>query len=576
MSYQVIGRNKAAPFTLKIHRGEGMALLAMNWRSGPPPADFIGFAVEYREPGQDRYFALHNRIGFPRADGKVRASSLSTRLSPLQMFRWVHVPRNAELPGAFAYRVTPVFMNAHDELSYGIPQEAEIALRRETYPGQLNVAFTRGFVSSQAFVDRYCKGADGLDTLIPASSEGGLGFVPAHPKAAEALAWMGFEARSTIIELLDEALRDPTAKVCVVAYDICEPDLVRRLEALGPRLRIVIDDSASHAKAESAESQVAARLRLSAGEAKVKRHHLGGLQHNKTIVVDGEQVKAAVCGSTNFSWRGLYVQSNNAILVRGAAAIAPFLAAFEAYWASDKAADFAAAPPAGWQTLGLEGIDARVTFSPHASSAGCLDAIAADIAKTRSSLFYSLAFLYQTPGAVQDAITRLTSRPDRFVYGISDRAVKGRLAGIDLQRPGGNIAPVHAAALSGNVPEPFKSEPTGLAGNWGTRMHHKFVVIDFDKPSARVYMGSYNFSVAADSANGENLLCIRDRRIATSYMIEALRIFDHYHFRVVQQRARAARRALQLARPPRAPGEQAWWAPYYSDPLKRRDRELFA
>ena len=60
-------------------------------------------------------------------------------------------------------------------------------------------------------------------------------------------------------------------------------------------------------------------------------------------------------------------------------------------------------------------------------------------------------------------------------------------------------------------------------------MHHKFVVIDFDNPTARVYFGSYNFSEAADTSNGENLLLIRDRRIAISYMVEALRIFDHYH-----------------------------------------------
>lgn len=47
------------------------------------------------------------------------------------------------------------------------------------------------------------------------------------------------------------------------------------------------------------------------------------------------------------------------------------------------------------------------------------------------------------------------------------------------------------ANLSGNLPEPFKSEPSALrAEGGGTRMHHKFVAIDFDKPMARVYMGS--------------------------------------------------------------------------------------
>jgi phosphatidylserine/phosphatidylglycerophosphate/cardiolipin synthase-like enzyme len=107
-------------------------------------------------------------------------------------------------------------------------------------------------------------------------------------------------------------------------------------------------------------------------------------------------------------------------------------------------------------------------------------------------------------------------------------------------------------------------------------MHHKFVVIDFDKPSARVYFGSYNFSRAADWENGENLLVVRDRRIAVSYAVEALRIFDHYHFRVVQQEAKNARRKLLLRRPPRVAGEVTWFAEDYSVPIKIRDRELFA
>ena len=107
-------------------------------------------------------------------------------------------------------------------------------------------------------------------------------------------------------------------------------------------------------------------------------------------------------------------------------------------------------------------------------------------------------------------------------------------------------------------------------------MHHKFVVIDFDKPTARVYLGSYNFSIPADKRNGENLLLIRDRRIAVSYTIEALRIFDHYHFRVTQAQAKKARKTLQLAKPPRTPADKPWWDEHFTDVRKVRDRKLFA
>ena len=566
--FQVRGRNATALFTLKVHRGEGMALLAMNWKHGKPSKDFVGFAIEYQEPGGDRFFVLKNRLSFPGPAGSVNPNQLSTRLSPIQKFRWVHFPRNAELPGEFIYRVTPVFMNAVDELSYGESQQVAIELRRETYPGKLNVTFTRGFVSSQAFVDRY-ESAGPISTLLPAQADEGLSFVPTHPKAKDALAWMGFEARNAILEVLDQALADTTAQVRVVAYDLNEPEIVSRLEKLGPRLKVIIDDDGAHGEAQSAEAGAERRLAVTAGKDHVKRQHMGKLQHNKTIVVDGA-VQAVVCGSTNFSWRGFFVQSNNAVVLRGKASVAPFLAAFEAYWQNDDAAGFGATAAAQLVDLGVGGVNAQGGFSPYAKKNALLATIADDIGnKTTSSLFYSLAFLYQTPGPILDAIKKVTEDEEIFVYGISDRKV----GGIELQKPDGNLAPVRPSALGKNAPEPFKSEPVG---GGGTRMHHKFVVIDFDKPTARVYLGSYNFSSAADTKNGENLLRIRDRRIAVSYVVEALRIFDHYHFRVVQQEAKKDKTQLALAKPPRSPREKPWWDEDYTDARKIRDRELFA
>jgi phosphatidylserine/phosphatidylglycerophosphate/cardiolipin synthase-like enzyme len=487
----------------------------------------------------------------------------------------VHFPRNAELPGEFVYRVSPVFMNEADELSYGEPQEAAIELRRETYPGILNVTFTRGFVSSQAFVDRYVTDTNGLSTLIPEKADDGLDFVPTHPKADEALAWMGFEARDAILEVLDQAIKDTKAQVRVVAYELNEPEVVSRLEQLGDRLKVIIDNSAAHGKPDSTETQAEERLKASAGADNVKRHHMSNLQHNKTIVVNGPKVQIAVGGSTNFTWRGFFVQSNNAMILRGKNAVKPFLAAFEDYWQNDDVTGFGQTASAKWTNLKLSGIEARVAFSPHSSQNALLAEIAVDIGqKTTSNLFYSLAFLFQTQGAIRDAIEKVSKNDAIFVYGISDKKVGG---GLDLQKPDGNVSPVFPAALRKNLPEPFKSEPTGLSsGGVGTRMHHKFVVIDFDKPTARVYLGSYNFSSAADGKNGENLLLIRDRRIAVSYVVEALRIFDHYHFRVAQQEAKKARKKLHLAQPPRQPGAKPWWDEDYTNARKIRDRELFA
>jgi phosphatidylserine/phosphatidylglycerophosphate/cardiolipin synthase-like enzyme len=429
----------------------------------------------------------------------------------------------------------------------------------------VNVTFTRGFVSSQAFVDRFEKfGA--IKTLLPASADDGLKFKATHSKKEDALAWMGFEARESILALLDQAINEK-ADVRVVAYDLSEPEVVGRFEKLKKKLRIIIDDSNEHGEPHSGETQSAKRLVKSAGAANVKRQKMKKLQHNKMIIVSGKKTKKVVFGSTNLSWRGLYVQANNAFIVEGKKAVDLALAAFDNYF--DHEDDFADTDSAELKSLGFDNIDARVAFSPHSESNALLDTIATDIDATKSSLFYSLAFLSITEGVIKEALKRVTKKAGMFVYGIADKKV----GGFDLQMPNGNIAPVFAAALAKNVPAPFKKEPIGGGGN---RMHHKFVVIDFDKPTARVYVGSYNFSIAADNQNGENLLVVRDRRIAVSYTVEALRIFDHYHFRVAQQQAKKAKKKLELARPPRKAGEKPWFHDDYTDKRKIRDRELFA
>lgn len=568
-AFIVRGTNAKALFTLTIYRGEGMCLLAMNWKKSNPTIDFVGFAIEYQEPGNTKFYAVPNRIAFPDSSGSQNPNTYSSRLSPLQKFRWVHFPYSAGTPGIFTYRVTPVFMNAKGILSYGDFQEAGIQLEAETYPGELNICFTRGFISSQAFVDDFGTNG-GVGTIIPTSAAVSLDFKPTDPKAPTALAWMGFEARAAILAALDQAIADPTAQVRVAAYDFNDPEIVTRLQQLKTRLRIIIDDSGSHQPAAAPETRAAAMLAITAGAANVQRQHMGDLQHNKSIVVIGKKTNIAIGGSTNLSWRGIYVQNNNAVVLQGAKAAGIFGAAFDNLFASpNNPAGFNNTASAGWNKLGFKNVEAQVTFSPHSTANATLQKLATDIAATKSSLFYSLAFLYETPGPILNSIKQVTGASNIFVYGLSDRSV----GGLDIQLPNGNPPIAFPENLLTNVPPPFKQEATGGSG---TRLHHKFVVIDFNKPGARVYTGSYNFSSAADIKNAENLFLIKDRRVATSYMIEGVAMFDHYEFRDAQAKATSAGTPLELQRPPAA-GSTAkpWWDEDWSDERKKRDRELF-
>jgi len=264
------------------------------------------------------------------------------------------------------------------------------------------------------------------------------------------------------------------------------------------------------------------------------------------------------------------VQNNNAIILRGEDAVKLCEQAFDDYFANDGAADFGKTTSAAWNDLKLPGINAEISFSPRLAKNAVLKSIGDDVRdNTTSSLFFSLAFLYQTPGAIQDAIKKHQKDDQIFSYGISDRPVKG----LDVAKPNGRVVLVSPEELAKNLPQPFKAEPTG---GGGVRMHHKFIVIDFDKPTARVYMGSFNFSGAADTSNGENLLQIRDRRVATSYVIEAVRIFDHYEFRVAQADAKKKRDKIQLQKPPRKAGQKTWFDEDYTNARKIRDREVFS
>ena len=576
MDHVAVGTNDQAPFTLTVRRGEGMALLSMNWRSGSPPDDFVGFSISYAAPWDPTKFVyVSNRLTFQaaRRDDSVAHRSLN---APIQMFRWVSFPPFPRVWGEYTFRVEPAFMDDQDQLSHGEHQQAAMELGGFTRPGELDVAFTRGFVSSQAFVDRYELDQPAeMATLIPGSGADPLTFVPSYDKADDALEWMGFQARDRILRLLDQAIADPTAQVRVVAYDLNLREMVDRLAQLGDRLQIIIDDSVNeegkgHGETESPETHAAERLEQTAGADQVSRQHVGGLQHNKFIAVGGE-VQRVLCGSTNFSWRGVYVQNNHVVQLLGEEAVGLFTQAFDAYREhGTQPADFAATELSGPHDLTWPTAAARVTFSPHTTQNAMLQAIADDITSAGvHSVLYSLAFLSQTEGPVRAAIKRVTEDPDVFVYGIADK----RVGGIDVQGPDGNVQPVFPENLSENVPEPFRSEPTG---GGGIRMHHKFVVLNFGKPDARVWLGSYNFSSAADRNNGENLVLVRDPVVAASFAIEALRIFDHYSFRVKQQDAQLLPGGLLLRKPPRIAGDDAWWQKYYDAGPRQRDRLLFA
>ncbi|HEY0281066.1 MAG TPA: phospholipase D-like domain-containing protein [Rhizomicrobium sp.] len=567
---------------LKLWRGERMCLVGMNVEA--PEPDFVGFAIEVKRPGAGGFMPLRNRLAFsyPQTpDASVTgARQFSSLEAPFQKFRWIHFPQEPQL-GSYTYRVTKLHMPGEGRLVAGTRLAAGISLGPVTYDGYLDIGFTRNFASSQIYAERYKNNPN----IIPTKADGGLEF---KKVAGDVYRWLGFEAYQMIFDFLDEAVKDSSVSLDVLAYDLNEPDMVAALEKLGRRLRIVIDDSKTHSAKTTAESKAAARLVKSAGAQNVRRTHFKSLQHHKVLIAKrGGKPFKALFGSTNFSFRGLYIQANNALRFDAPEAAALFGEMFEAAFANP--AKFSAVPLAKqWHLVRVANRPlAHLCFSPHTSVNLSLDPVGAAIQQASSSVLFSIAFLNQIKsGPTREAIDALMEK-NVFSYGIADKT-----GGLNVHKPDGSVATVNFAYLAANAPEPFKSEWSGGAG---IHIHHKFVVTDFSLPSAKVFTGSSNLSETAETKNGDNLVMIEDSRVATAYAIEAVRMFDHLQFRTLMQAkagakskakaksakakkpaAKGSHAALTLRLPEKIGGKPAWFADYYKeDSQAERDRKLF-
>ncbi len=100
----------------------------------------------------------------------------------------------------------------------------------------------------------------------------------------------------------------------------------------------------------------------------------------------------------------------------------------------------------------------------------------------------------------------------------------------------------------------------------GLVIHHKFVVVDFNDLEPVVFAGSSNLAAGGETNNGDNLVAFYDRRVASTYAVEAIRLLDHYRFR-------AAMRKATNVKPLRLKRRSERWAAAFYNPKDARFRE---
>ncbi|HEX5019967.1 MAG TPA: phospholipase D-like domain-containing protein [Candidatus Binatia bacterium] len=559
----------------------------------------VGFSIQCVTPGNKSFF-LYNRLAFDKpltrsADAeKLADASTPSNKAPFQKFRWLHVPTSSfdakEEFGDYTYRVTPRYMTNDKLAPLDANHTVEIQMTVEPFKkGRFKVGFTRGFMISQAYARRFGNDTsirpDGKELLFDAAEPSGT-----YPKELKPVGgkkysyndqyeWMGWQAHDLLFATLDEITADPTTTVDIFAYDLDEPNFAKKLLTLAAsgRIRMILDNSASHVSAngkDSPEDIFEKEFKnAAAANAAIVRGRYSRQAHQKTFIIkkNNNPVKV-LTGSTNFAINGLYINANHVITIDSKAIAATYQRIFDESLAYFSAADKPRLTKLTAQELFRKEFhfkeravpELAISFAPHdkSSAESILNHMNDAIENANESVLFAVMGLESnTSGPIVATLREIHKDPDIFSYGITDK-----YDGIVVFKPASKRGKlVLTKRLQKNLPKPFNRE----IGTAAHKIHHKFVVRDFKSSDAVVYCGSSNLALLGEQQNGDNLLAIFDKDVATAFAIEAIRLIDHFHFRASLADANA-QEPMVLAK------NDGWLKDYYKPGhMKNFEREYF-
>jgi phosphatidylserine/phosphatidylglycerophosphate/cardiolipin synthase-like enzyme len=557
-------------FTVKAYGGDRCAMLAFDLDEHQTDK-LAGFAIARRLAGQTHWQVLGNRLGFagdytnPNASKNGKFFSSST--DPFQKFWWLDFPPEGA-SGTYEYQVTVKRFKSPDSTDLADDQQVQLTLDVSPFAeGPIEVAFTRGYLSSQAYADKF---KNARYTGKPDDS----GWRFDTSGFQQQWAWLGGHARQAVIDFFIDCRDDPKATIDAFVYDLNEPDIIQALITLAPRLRVLSDNSATHVDDSVAGKAYAA---IEAAGATGKRGKFGRFQHNKVLIkkVDGKPVRV-LTGSTNFSVTGIYVNANHIVVFDDPEVAAQYAKVFDVAFDGDVARksfqdDDVAKAAVIFTEPGMPKV--VVSYAPHKHPTFSLAPLLEAVKAAQSSVIFAVMDL-DGKGEVLAALKTLHEKKEIFSYGISDSPAPDfvTIDGTTVYTPttkGGEL--VYSKANPESYPPPFSKE-LQVTGGAAHVVHHKFVIVDFNGDSPCVFCGSSNLAEGGEEANGDNLIAIYDRAIATAFAIEGIRLVDHYAFAAALKSAGQKQQPLRLKT-----DAERWWAPYYqADSIKETERKLFA
>jgi phosphatidylserine/phosphatidylglycerophosphate/cardiolipin synthase-like enzyme len=254
--------------------------------------------------------------------------------------------------------------------------------------------------------------------------------------------------------------------------------------------------------------------------------------HNKFLVICDKGIPTRVwSGSTNWTSGGMFAQVNNALLIEDTDTAKIYLKEWEKL-KDDVVNDDNEYGDALYnhnkvsKKFGKD--DTRVWFSPTRDFADLRD-----VEKLMEDAKDGILFLMFNPGPqntffnyIQDLQER---KKDLFIHGVinQDPGMKNPLI---FFHKGQKVESDWDAIMPKSISQEFSFWYKEISAGLVT-IHSKVLVIDPFGEKPYVVTGSHNFGPKASSTNDENLLVIRDERLAEQYAVNIMAVYDHYRWR---------------------------------------------
>jgi phosphatidylserine/phosphatidylglycerophosphate/cardiolipin synthase-like enzyme len=498
-----------------------------------------GFGIERLDHTEGDHRWLTNQLRFADV-----GNHWTTNYNPLQTFVWGDY--RAKPDHFYTYIVHTMVGEPGGELQ----AQDTVSLQVHTeHPDVHGVWFNRGVFASQAYAEQFGNKP------------------PAEVLNNVAWQWLSRGLEEALLAFIGQAC-DSTWELHGAFYEFQHPAVLGALgvaRQAGATIRLVVD--ANNPKNPPAVTAAGIDDLIETWRA----HAV--IPHNKFLVASQHGQPVAVwTGSTNITENGIFGQSNVGHAVRDPAVAAQYLAYWHQLTADPKYSDLNNWVDGNNPTPDTWDVGVSVIFSPHTRTTP-LDHYAALFGEAKQLACATYPFNLDTRFG-----ELLPGEHDAIRWLLFEDSNEAEQAATTVTDP--NTVLVAGAFLPPDALAGFLPESTNPFSHNVEYIHTKYLLIDPLGDDPIVISGSANFSTPSTDRNDENMLVIRGNHgVADIYLTEFFRLFAHYRFRYT----------LKLTPHEPTPGPEAgldapigldatdsWWAKYFDEPARARQRTMLA